>query len=557
MAIQGWAQPSGQPPEWAVDDGTNQASSHSDPAAAKPMEHPIGKPTEYPIHNPTEHPIAAALTAVEGALDAVDPTLWQDVPDASLRGLTRRIARLSARLSAHHIAAARSMERVGTARQAGATSTGQLMANDFGGDRRTAEDLVRTAGMLEDSGASATESALGAGDISHDQAKIIGRTVAALPKHLTEQERAQVEQKLLAEAAKLSLRDLRLRSKRALQDVRPDPEADEDEDRETERQEKSAWEKTSFSLWDRKDGTHGFNGIMPDLQAHQLRAILDALVSPRRKHLATSQAADTGTDGEGLSGCNDHHSGDGTAGGARAAGTGGGARAAGTGGGGRAAGTGGGARAAATAPPPTTPEEMTPYPNQLGRALCGLIEHFPTDGFAQAGGAPVSLAITFAYEHLAKECAEVAGTLTDGLRVSAGQIRRLACTQQLIPQVFNGRSVPLDQGTAKRLFTKEQRRILAQRDHGCAFPSCDRPPQWCDAHHLLSWSAGGATNLGNGVLLCFFHHHAVHDQGWSVRLHPGDGLPEFAHPEHTEGVWQRNHRFRASTDLVPQLGAFP
>ena len=497
MAIQSWAQPSRQPPEWAVEDGTGTRSSHSDPSG--------------------QDPVHAVLTRIEQSLDEMSPAVWQDVPEPELRQLSRRVARLSARLAAHQMAAARCMDRAGTARRAGASSTGQMMANDFGGDRRSADDLVRTAGVLAESGASATEDALGSGDISPDQAKIIGRTLAALPGYLTEQERLQIEAGLLDDAGRLSLADLRRRGKRALQDVRPDPEADKDENRKTSREEKSAWEKTSFSLWDRKDGTHGFNGVIPDLQAAQLRALLDAFVSPRRQHLI--EQADTPTDADGSSTPEDVDR--------------------------------------QAEPPPTTPEEMTPYSNQLGRALCGLIEHFPTDGFAQAGGSPVSLAITFAYENLADLSAEMAGTLTDGLRVSAGQIRRLACTQQLIPQVFNGRSVPLDQGTAKRLFTKEQRRILAQRDLGCAFPGCDRPPQWCDAHHLRSWSKGGGTNLGNGVLLCFFHHHAVHDQGWDVRVHPGDGLPEFRHPEHTGGQWRHNHRFRASTDLVPQLGAVP
>lgn len=521
MANQSWAQPSGQPPEWAVEDGADATSSHSAPAELAAPQRPA---------------IEDAVAAIEHTLDEVGPAQWQDVPESELRDLARRVARVSARLSAHQMAAGRRMEKAGTARRVGATSTGQLMANDFGGDRRGAEDLVRTAGTLEEAGASATQEALAAGDISPEQAKIVGRTVNALPKHLTERERREVERKLLAEAGHLSLTDLRRRSKRALEDVRPDPEPDEDEDRETRRQEKSAWEKTCFSMWDRKDGTHGFNGILPDLQAHQLRALLDAVVSPRRQHLigepdatpgdatrdgaSTTQPDDGGAD---LSDAGPDHA-DGRVGGA---------------------------------PPPTTAEEMTPYPNQLGHALCGLIEHFPTDGFAQAGGSPVSLAITFAYEHLADLSAEVAGTLTDGLRVSSGQIRRLACTQQLIPQVFNGRSIPLDQGTAKRLFTREQRRLLAQRDLGCAFPGCDRPPQWCDGHHLRSWSAGGRTDLSNGVLLCFFHHHAVHDQGWSVRLRPGDGMPEFAHPEHTAGQWRCNHRFRASSALVPRLAGVP
>lgn len=532
MALQGWAQPSSEPPEWAVEAG---ARTHSSPSAES-----------------SNTPIEGALSQIEQVLDGVSTGGWRSVPEGHVRDLTVRLARLSARLCAHHMAAARVMEEAGIAHRAGAASTGQLMAKDFGGDRRATDDLVRTARVLEESGASATEGALAAGRISQSQAKVIGRTVAALPKHLTEQEREEVERHLLVEAQRLSLADLRRRSKRALQDVRPNPEADEDEDKATARQERTAWEKACFSMWDRQDGTHGFNGILPDLQAHQLRALLDAVVSPRRRHVVDDPdhaATGTGSSEGARSPSQGTGSSEGTSSPSEGTSSPSGAPGAAT--------TGAGTDTSPDAPPPTEPEDMTPYPNQLGRALCGIIEHFPTDGFVQTGGSPVSLAITFAYQHLADATTAVAGTLTDGLRVSAGQVRRLACTQQLIPQVFNGRSVPLDQGTAKRLFTKEQRRILAQRDLGCAFPGCDRPPQWCDAHHLRSWSKGGTTNLGNGVLLCFFHHHAVHDQGWAVRLHPREGTAEFAHPEHTGGQWHRNHRFRASTDLVPRLGAVP
>lgn len=45
---------------------------------------------------------------------------------------------------------------------------------------------------------------------------------------------------------------------------------------------------------------------------------------------------------------------------------------------------------------------------------------------------------------------------------------------------------------------------------------CDRPPRYTDAHHLVPWTAGGATDLGNGALLCRYHHRLVHKAGWTV-----------------------------------------
>jgi hypothetical protein len=182
-----------------------------------------------------------------------------------------------------------------------------------------------------------------------------------------------------------------------------------------------------------------------------------------------------------------------------------------------------------------------------GHAFATLIEHLPTNELAHTGGTPAVLAISLSYEKLAGQVTGCA-TTTTGLRVSASQARRLACTAQILPQVFNGRPLPLDHGTMKRLFTKHQRIALAQRDLGCATPGCDRPPAWTEAHHAGNpWARGGHTNLAEGVLLCAFHHHQVHDGIWNIRFHPHDGTPEFQRTgQHT---WHRNTRYHPPRDL--------
>ncbi|MET7672719.1 HNH endonuclease signature motif containing protein, partial [Micromonospora luteifusca] len=80
---------------------------------------------------------------------------------------------------------------------------------------------------------------------------------------------------------------------------------------------------------------------------------------------------------------------------------------------------------------------------------------------------------------------------------------------------------------------------------GCAFPGCDRPPRWCDAHHIHHWADGGTTNLDNAVLLCAYHHRHLHHSDWTVRL-GGDGHPEFIPPAwlNPEQVPRRNHYHR-------------
>ena len=122
-----------------------------------------------------------------------------------------------------------------------------------------------------------------------------------------------------------------------------------------------------------------------------------------------------------------------------------------------------------------------------------------------------------------------AATLDGGEELSAAQVRRLACDAHVIPAVLGGDGEPLDLGRARRLFTGAARRALTLRDGGCAFPACDRPARWCDAHHIRSWLDGGGTDLDNGVLLCRYHHQLVHHGGWDVQLGP-DRRPQFLPP---------------------------
>ena len=119
----------------------------------------------------------------------------------------------------------------------------------------------------------------------------------------------------------------------------------------------------------------------------------------------------------------------------------------------------------------------------------------------------------------------------------------MACRLGIIPAVFNGKSLPLDHGDEKRYFTKAQRQAMENRDGGCTFPGCDRPPGWTEAHHAkFPFSIGKTTHLAEGVLLCAFHHTRVHEQGWAIRFNPDDGYPEFRRTPHD--IWQRNHRWR-------------
>ena len=94
--------------------------------------------------------------------------------------------------------------------------------------------------------------------------------------------------------------------------------------------------------------------------------------------------------------------------------------------------------------------------------------------------------------------------------------RRLACDCVRTTIVLDEDGCPVDLGRTTRVVSKRLRKVVAARDHGCAFPGCGRPESWCDAHHVHHWVDGGPTDLDNLVLLCRFHHRLMHHTDWDV-----------------------------------------
>jgi hypothetical protein len=73
-------------------------------------------------------------------------------------------------------------------------------------------------------------------------------------------------------------------------------------------------------------------------------------------------------------------------------------------------------------------------------------------------------------------------------------------------------------GREQRLFSKRQREILAVKFGGCMDPNCERPPSFCEAHHIQHWRRDrGKTLVNNGILLCRYHHLKYHNEGWEIR----------------------------------------
>ncbi len=390
--------------------------------------------------------------------------------------IVAEISRFESQVAARKLAYIRAIDDTDLATNTGATSTSTLISGDFGGDRAGASKQVRAARNLAK--ATLTDKALAAGEISADKAAVVAGAVAGLPETLDQMTRIRVEKRLIVDAKIYSLPDLRRRVLRIADLYAPKDDADQDENEKLRRQEAAAWQNTECWIGQPKNGLVRFGGHIPTLQAELLKNQIGAIAAPRRRGVSTGSTTES-------------------------------------------------------------PDEELTHAQRMGRAFCHWIEHIPTDGLPVTGGTPATLTINLDHDTLASHVREAPGTLATGERLSASEVRRLACTHGILPRVLDGKSQILDQGRTKRLYTPPQRLALADRDNGCTYPGCDRPPAWTEAHHLDHWTKdNGPTTLNNAALLCARHHHWVHSKNIRGRIE--DTQAQF----HINGIWQTNHRWR-------------
>jgi hypothetical protein len=156
-----------------------------------------------------------------------------------------------------------------------------------------------------------------------------------------------------------------------------------------------------------------------------------------------------------------------------------------------------------------------------------------------AGGTPATVLLTMAVDELEARTGLV--TTSHGGTLSIPAALRLAADAQILPAVLDSRGAVLHLGRARRIASPAQRYALAARDRGCSFPGCNRPPGWCETHHVIPWADGGLTDLDNTTLVCGFHHREHARRGWTVRLI--HGVPEWMPPRliDPQQTPRRNH----------------
>lgn len=457
--------------------------------------------------------LSRQVTRLRDALAAIPLQAYASQSPAEARRIAAGLRELRSMLDAHVGAAVRAVERLVPTRDAR-----QLLASDFGLDPAAAHREVRNSRVVAAASVAEQEAARGA--ISHTHAVVIGRALRDLPDATTDVQRRRAEQALVSDARRLAPKDLETRARRITELFVAESEVDAAEDSLLRRREAAARQRASLVMWDNRDGSWSGKFTLPELQARILKTVVDAYAAPRRTHLrddaghsagagasavgSSMAGPDAEARGQAVRGRDDLNLGLGR---------------------GRAL---------------VDSDSDKPYDRKAGEALMALVEHLPVDGLPTSGGTPARIVITIDEQKL--RSAVAAATLATGERLSAGEVRRLACTHGLLPAVLGAASVPVDLGRAQRLFSPHQRDALASLDGGCVAPGCDRPPAWCEAHHGADpWNRGGTTDLKDGYLLCSAHHHEAHQRRWCFRRGP-DGRAEV---DRGQG-WERNPRYRPS-----------
>lgn len=169
------------------------------------------------------------------------------------------------------------------------------------------------------------------------------------------------------------------------------------------------------------------------------------------------------------------------------------------------------------------PDPRTPAARRAD-ALLDLVTRAVSAPDGTPRQAKTTLIVTTDLATLTRQARGAGRTLAGDL-LTTDTIRRLACDADLIPMVLGSPGQVLDHGTTVRLFTPAQTRHLWQRDQGCSFPGCSKPPSWTDAHHLIHWADGGPTDLTNAALLCRAHHTVVHRHRYTAAVTPGPSGP--------------------------------
>ncbi len=150
-------------------------------------------------------------------------------------------------------------------------------------------------------------------------------------------------------------------------------------------------------------------------------------------------------------------------------------------------------------------------------ALMIIVDGFLADGpKARAGGPPTEVRL---HVEKAELEAKSDGAFVENagcLAVPAETARRLCCDAAIVEVEHDASGKVIDTKPRSRKIPAAMRRALDVRDqHRCRFPGCTHT-LFVEAHHIIHFAVGGATELKNLVNLCRRHHTFVHEYGYTI-----------------------------------------
>lgn len=118
--------------------------------------------------------------------------------------------------------------------------------------------------------------------------------------------------------------------------------------------------------------------------------------------------------------------------------------------------------------------------------------------------------------------AEISEIARSGSAIEVGEgfcstdvAKRLFCdsTIELVLKDPDGQIKAL--GSRSRCVSEKLRRVVKTRDKSCRFPGCERT-KFAEIHHIVHVADGGKTTLENLAMICYAHHHLIHEGGWHL-----------------------------------------
>ncbi len=137
--------------------------------------------------------------------------------------------------------------------------------------------------------------------------------------------------------------------------------------------------------------------------------------------------------------------------------------------------------------------------------------------------------------------------------ISFPAVERHLCDTGAVSVGFDDDRQCVNVGRNQRLFTEKQRIGMAVRDGGCIADGCDRPPSYCEAHHINQWTRdNGKTDIADGVLLCRRHHLLLHNTGWHILRDKGN---YFVRPPTSVDPLQKLIALRSRNPIINELAS--